>query len=194
MSGFSSLAIFAAESASHGAEAGHAAKESAGISALGVEPWAILAQAVTFLLLFWIVKRFALDKIVATLEERRKTIDNGVRLGRKMEAEEAKLEDRIEESLRKTRGQADKIIAQAQSEAGEIIKAAEDKAAQRVDQMLADAHAKIQDDMLDARKALQKDMQALVAQATEAVLEEKLDAQKDESLIHKALTSMGIGK
>ena len=85
MSVIANITRFAAESAAHGEAAGHAAEEPAGIAALGIDPLAILAQAGTFLVLFWVVKKFALNKISATLEERRKTIDQGVRLGQKRE-------------------------------------------------------------------------------------------------------------
>lgn len=174
---------FAAETAGHG-------EESAGIAALGIDPLAILAQAVTFLVLFWVVKKYALEKIVSSLEERRKTIDKGVKLGIQMEAERAKLEERIEESLRQTRVEADKIIANAHKEAGDILKSAEESAARKVDAMLADAHAKIEDDMKKAKQRLEKDMLGLVADATEIIIHEKLDAQKDESLIKRALNAV----
>lgn len=204
MSVIESILLFATESApqaeeaaGHAAEAaaagGHAAEE-AGIAALGIDPLAILAQAGTFLLLFWVVKRFALSKIAATLEQRRQTIDNGVRLGQRMEAEEARLEERIEAELHKTRAKADQIIAESQKEAGEIIKAAEEKASEKVDQMLKDAHAKIDEDMVRARKVLERDILALVAEATEVIIEEKLDAKKDESLISRALATVGVRK
>jgi len=93
------LNIFAAE------------EEAGGISALGLDPLAILAQAITFLLLFWILKKFALTKIVDTLEKRRKTIDEGVELGLKMAEEQEKLNAKIEEKLAQARVEADKIIA-----------------------------------------------------------------------------------
>lgn len=205
MSVIESILLFATEAAPHAGEAagqaaetatagGHAVEEATGIAALGIEPLAILAQAGTFLLLFWVVKRFALGKIAATLEQRRQTIDNGIRLGQKMEVEEAKLEERIEAELRKTRAKADQIVADARKEGAEAIKAAEEQAIQKVDQMLADAHAKIDDDMVRARKALEKDILVLVAEATEVIIEEKLDAKKDESLISRALASVGVRK
>jgi F-type H+-transporting ATPase subunit b len=167
----------------HGEEAG-------GIAALGIDPLAILAQAGTFLVLFFIVKKFALEKIVASLEERRKTIDKGVHLGIEMEKERAKLEERIDESLRQTRTEADKIIAAAHQEAGDMIRQAEDAAARKVDAMLADAHVRIEEDMSKARQRLEKDMLNLVAEATEIIIAEKLDARKDESLIKRALAGV----
>ncbi len=190
MSVLESLTRFAAESAAHAEPAGHAAEESAGLAALGLDPLAILAQAGTFLVLFWVVKRFALNKIVATLEKRRKTIDKGVRLGQKMEAEQAKLNEEVEARLRQARTEADKILAAAQREAGEAVKAAEVTASEKVDQMIADAHARIAEDMQTARKALEKDILSLVAAATEVIIEEKLDEKRDNTLIQRALARL----
>lgn len=170
-----------------GESGGHAAAEPAGIAALGLDPLAILAQAGTFLILFWVVKKFALNGIVSTLEERRKTIDKGVRLGQKMEAEQSKLEEKIDEELRRARADADKILAGANREAGEVVRAAEASAAEKVEQMIKDAHAKIDEDMKAARKGLEKDIRALIAEATEVIIDEKLDQQKDDALIKRAL-------
>lgn len=166
---------------------GAVGEESEGIAALGIDPIAILAQAGTFLVLFWIIKKFALSKIVATLEARHKTIDDGVRLGRQMEAEKEKLKEEIEKVLQKARQDADKIIASGNSESGEILKQAEASATRKVDAMLQDAHAKIEEDIKHARKQLEGEMLELVAEATEAILKEKLDAKKDSSLITRAL-------
>ncbi len=176
---------FIGETAAHGEAA---AEKTAGIAALGIDPLAILAQAGTFLVLFWVVKKFALEKIVASLEERRKTIDKGVHLGFEMEKQRSKLEEQIEESLRETRVRADQIIAEAHKEAGEVLKAAEDSAGHKVDTMLADAHLKIEDDMKKAKVMLEKDMLNLVADATEAIIAEKLDADKDNALIRRVLS------
>lgn len=166
------------------------AEEPQGIAALGLDPVAIAAQAVTFLVAFWLIKKFALTKIVATLEQRRQTIDKGVLLGREMEAQKANLEARVAELLKQARAQADGIIADANQSAGQIIKAAEQQASQKVETMLADAHLKIEDDLKRARQSLEQEMLALVAEATEVIIDEKLNAQKDNSLIGRALAAV----
>lgn len=166
---------------------GHAEAAPSGLNALGLDPLAILAQAVTFLVLFWVVKKYALDKIVTSLEERRKTIDKGVRLGIEMQAERDKLEESVERELQKARIEADKILAGANEEAGSIIKSAEDRASNQVETMIADAHARIEDDVRKAKRELQKEVVGLVADATEMVIGEKLDASRDDALIKRAL-------
>ena len=173
-----------------GETAAHGAEEAQGIAALGIDPLAILAQAGTFLVLFLIIKKFALEKIVKTLDERRKTIDKGVRLGFEMAEEREKLEQKIEDQLRETREQADRIISDAHKEAGEVVKAAETTAATKVDSMLADAQARIAEDMKKAKAELEKDMRHLVAEATEVIIGEKLDQKKDDALIKRALSGV----
>jgi len=170
------------------AETAH--EEPAGIAALGIDPLAILAQAVTFLILFWIIKRFALEKIVTTLEERRKTIDKGVKLGFQMEAEKAKLDEQVEAKLHEARLEADKIIAQAHHEAGALVKEAEKSATHKVEAMIGDAQAQIEDNIKKAKKDLEAETLKLIAEATEVIAGEKLDAKKEESLIKRALAGL----
>lgn len=163
------------------------AEGSSGIAALGVDVKALVLQIVTFVIVFLLLKKFAFSKIVATLEERRRTIDDGVKLGREMADEKAKLESQIADIMRKAREQADGIITAGHQEASELIKKAEDDAMRRVDTMLAEGQAKITDELARARKGLEKEMLALISEATEAIIGEKLDAKKDAKLIERTL-------
>lgn len=167
--------------------ASEAAAEKSGIAVLGIDPKAIILQAGTFLLLFLIVKKFALRGIVDTLEKRRQTIDKGVALGIAMEKQKAEFDDEVKKLQHEARAQADMIIAEANKEAGQIIKAGEESATVKVNQMLKDAEGRIEREMSQARQQLKQDMLNLVAEATEVIIEEKLDAKKDASLIDRAL-------
>lgn len=171
-----------------------AEQEVQGIGALGIDILAIVAQTATFLVLFFIIKKFALEKIIKTLEKRRTTIDDGVRLGREMEAEKEKLDEAVAKAMHDARLEADKVIAAARVESAEIIKAGEAATTRKTDALIADAHAKIDDDIAAARTSLEHDMRVLVAQATEVIIQEKLDAKKDESLIKRAFAKVGAGR
>jgi len=162
-------------------------EQKVGIEVLGIDPKAILLQAGTFIILFLIIKKFALKGIVETLEKRRETIDKGVELGIEMEAEKAKFDESLKKMQQSARVEAEKIIAEAHQEAGGSIKAGEDAATQKVDAMLKDASARIEREMQTARQELQAEMLALVSEATETIIEEKLDKTKDASLIQRAL-------
>lgn len=170
--------------------ASEAAAEKEGIAVLGVDPKAILLQAGTFLLLFFIVKKFALKGIVDTLEQRRVTIDKGVSLGIEMQAAKEKFDEELQGIQHQARKQADDILVAARKEASNIIKESEAVAVEKADGILAEAEAKIGQEMAAARKALQAEMLALVSEATEVIIDEKVDAKKDASLVERALSKM----
>ncbi|RTK94744.1 hypothetical protein EKI60_02465 [Candidatus Saccharibacteria bacterium] len=166
------------------------AAEKEGIAVLGIDPKAILLQAGTFLLLFFIVKKFALRGIVDTLEKRRKTIDKGVKLGIEMQAAKEKFDEELEAMQQKARKQADEILTGAAAEAAQIIRDGEASAAKKVDAMLKDAGVRIEREMETARRELRGEMLTLISEATEVIIDEKVDAKKDASLIERALAKV----
>jgi F-type H+-transporting ATPase subunit b len=164
-----------------------AAEESSGLSALGVDGRAFLIQLITFVLVFFVLKRYAFGPILKALNERRETIEQGVKLGEEMQRERAKLEKEIEKVLHEARRQADDIMATANDAGRQAIREAEDKARAKAEGILESAEARIVQDTSRARRQLEKELAGLVAEATEAIIEEKVDANKDAQLIERAL-------
>ena len=120
------------------------------------------------------------------------TAVKGVSLGLEMQVEKDKLDVSVEEQMKVARIEADRILADASKEAGSIIKAAEERAGEKVEGMITDAHARIADDVRKAKKELEREVTSLVAEATEVIINEKLDAKKDESLIKRALSGIKL--
>lgn len=169
-------------------EAAHSAEEtSEGIGALGLSLPAIAASAVTFLVLFFVIKKFALSGIVANLEKREEDINRGLHLTAEMDKQKAELDARVDEALKAARKEADLIIADAHAETGKMIQAAEEKANNRADEILRAAEGKIERDITEARNGLKKEMAGLITEATEAILGTKLDAGADRKLVEDYL-------
>jgi F-type H+-transporting ATPase subunit b len=164
-----------------------AAENSSGLGALGVDGKAFVIQLITFGLAFLVLRRYAFKPILKVLRERRETIESGVKLGEEMQKERAKLDAQIDKALHEARTQADGIIAGAQDSARQAIREAEDKARDKAAGILKEAEARITQDTARARKALEKELVTLVSEATEAIIDEKVDARKDSQLIERAL-------
>ena len=164
-----------------------AEEESAGIAALGIDPIAIVIQAVTFLVLFFLIQKLALKKIVTTLEERRQTINRGLHLTAEMDAMKADLDERVGKALKEARKEADVIISEAKHESSEIVHAAEEAATRKADALLKDAEAKIERDIASAKKELKSEVAALVSEVTTAVLRDKVTTAEDRKLTEKYL-------
>lgn len=162
-----------------------ASSSDSGILGLSVE--AFIVQTITFILAILVLQRFAVKPILAKLQERRETIEKGVELGEQMEKEKAAQDAKREKIMADARAEADKIIADAQDSARQSIQEAEESARKKADAILTQADEQIKQDTARARQKLEKDLAGLVADATEAIIDEKVDAGKDASLMQRAL-------
>lgn len=154
---------------------------------LGFSLQSFIIQLLTFILVFALLKKFAFNRIVKMLDERHKVIDEGVRHGLAMKSEREKFEKEMSETARKARHEADDIIGDAQKEARDIIREAEKAAHAKSENILKDTEARIAEEVEQAKRRLEKDVASLVSDATEALVEEKVDAKKDADLIDKAI-------
>lgn len=165
-----------------------ASEESASLfSALGID-WALLVQqALAFLILLAILAKFVFPVLIKSIESRRDQIEAGMKEAKEAEEKLAQTEEKIGNMLHDARTEADDIIARSHQEATRQVAEAEEKAKVRAEQIVADAHTQLESDVRKAREALKKDTIELVTLATERVVGQTLDAQKDSKLIAKAL-------
>lgn len=160
---------------------------SSGIGALGINVTSFLIQLATFIIAFLVLRKWAFKPILKILNERREKIEQGVKLGEKMQKQEAEMEQKVAEALAGARKEADGIIAEAGERGRGIISEAEAKAKQKSEAIIASAEERIRQDAARARKSLEAEVASLVSEATEAVIDEKIDPKKDAALIGKAL-------
>jgi len=171
-----------------------AASEEASGGILGISLQAFIIQIITFVLVFILLKKFALNRIVEMLDKRHAIIEKGVRHGLEMEREREMLEKETAKIVREARHDADEIINGAHKEARDIIRNAEKSAHKKTEVMLADAEVRINEELDQARRKLEKEIAGLVSEATEAVVEEKVDAKKDADLIDRAIKGKSNNK
>jgi F-type H+-transporting ATPase subunit b len=164
-----------------------AAEEASGIGALGIDGKAFIIQLVTFVLAFLVLQKFAFKPILKVMDQRRKTIEDGVKIGEDMKKQQAELAKKVDAELAKARSEADGVIAGAQEAARQVAADAETKATKKTEVMLAEAKSRIQQEEARSRKRIMGDVVGLISEATEAIIDEKVDAKKDAQLIDKAL-------
>lgn len=163
------------------------AASSSGVGALGVDGQAFVIQLITFVLAYLVLRRFAFGPILKVLRQRRETIESGVKLGEEMQQARAELEAKVDKTLHEARQQADAIIAGAHDTGRQAIAEAEDKARDKAAGILQEAEARIVQDTARARRQLEGEMVALISDATEVIIKEKVDPKKDSQLIDRAL-------
>ena len=163
--------------------------DSSGIGALGISLGTFVVQLVTFVFVFLLLKKFAFTPVIKMLNERRRVIDEGVKMGEKLAKEQEQFDAKLAETMRKAREEADHIIATGHKEAREVVREAEKSAQRKADTIIADAEVRINEESERAKRALEKDIVGLVSEATEAIVGEKIDPKKDAQIIDKILRS-----
>jgi F-type H+-transporting ATPase subunit b len=168
-----------------------AQSSSGGISSLGINLKSFIFQLITFLIVLLILRRWVFPKLVATLEARRKTLEESLVQARQTEETLHQAETKAGEILKQARTQADAALAEAGSKAEEIIAKGEATAAERAARIIKEAEARLGQERERLHSELRKELAGLVAIATEKVLAKKLDELEDRALIERSLKEIG---
>lgn len=165
------------------------AEDAGGIAALGLDLEAFIVQLITFVIVFYILKKYVFGYIVNILDKRQKVIEQGVQSAKDMTAQKEELDVEVAKLKSVARGAADEILTQSHSQAEEIITKAGQTAEAKADKMLVDAKKKIEEETEQARRGLKSEIVALVVGTTEKLIGAKVDVEKDKAIIDQALKS-----
>jgi F-type H+-transporting ATPase subunit b len=180
---FSNLIQFA-----HAEAAGESS--SGGISSLGLNVKAFVFQLITFLIVLLILRRWVFPKLVATLEQRRKVLEESLEQARKTEETLRKTEASTAEILSKARDDADAALSDAQARAKEIIAEAEKSGEAASLRIVKEAEAHLGQERNKLRDEIKEELADLVVATTEKVIGKRLSAQEDMGLIKDSIKEL----
>lgn len=167
-----------------------AQSSSGGISSLGIDLKAFIFQLITFVIVLLILRRWVFPKLVATLEARRRTLEESLVQAKQTEEALAKAEEKASQILHKARETADQAVTDAKSQAKEVVAKAEEAAAQQADRIIKETASHIDQERAKLHDELKKELAGLVAEATEKVLKTKLSAAADAKLIEQSIKEL----
>lgn len=154
---------------------------------LGIDWKLLIAQAVNFIVLLWVLRRYAYQPILKALEARTKKIEQGLK---DAALSQEKLASSVEEEK--------KVMAAAREEAREILLKAEASAKERdarmleetkgkIDKMITDADLHLAEEKARLIREAKTELSELVITATERVLGKTVDAKVDATIVQAAL-------
>lgn len=153
--------------------------------------WILLAaQTVNFLIVFYIVKKFALKPILTMLKNREKTIKDGLE-----QAEEARkllqeTSDKEREILRKAQTEAKQLLEDAKKHCEEVLSEAEVKTKEQTEKMLQEAKEQITLETKAAEKRLAGHISQLAVELLEKSTQELFTGKEQSLVINKALRTL----
>ena len=145
----------------------------------------MVAEAAVFLALIWFSKRFVWSWLLVKIDERQKTIADGL-----AEAERGR------SSLADAQKQTDVLLREARTRAQEIMVSAEKAASQRVEEsklqaktegerLVAAAHAQIEQEVQSAKQVLREQVAQLAVAGAEKILRREVDAKAHADMLNQ---------
>ena len=146
---------------------------------LGLLAWTLLA----FLIVFFILRKFAWPAIIKGLKDRENSIADSLATAQKVKEEMALMKSENEALLAKAREERAQLLKEARETKDRIINEAKDQAKAEAGKIVAEAQAAINAQKMAALTEVKNQVGQLVIEVSEKVLRKEL-ADKDAQEAH----------
>jgi F-type H+-transporting ATPase subunit b len=153
--------------------------------------WTLVAQVISFLLLVYILRRFAWNPLMNMMEERRNFIESNIAQAEKERLQAEQIKREYQEEMRKARQEAQQVIAKAtklsEERSAELMVEAHNEAEKIRKAALADIERE-RDLAIAQVKAQVADLSVSVA---EKIIGKNLNVKDQEQLIEQFIQEVG---
>jgi len=156
------------------------------LNTFGVEWPKFLAQLILFIIVYFVLKKFAFGPIIAMLEDRRKRIEEGQLNAQRIKQQLAEAEQRHAEILQKANVEAQKLIDQARESAAHVADKKMQEAVASAEQMIAKAREASALEYERSMEQLKRELGHLVVETTAKVTGKILTAEDQKRLQEEA--------
>jgi F-type H+-transporting ATPase subunit b len=143
----------------------------------------LLGQTLAFILFVMFCMKFVWPQIMKKLDERKKTIADGLAAGEKGKHELELAEKRAGDIVREAKTKAAEIVTGAEKRAGDVIDQAKGQAKTEADGILTAARSEIDRERNTAREVLRQQVAALAVAGAARILEKEIDAKSHAKLL-----------
>jgi len=147
----------------------------------------LLAQAINFFILLFLLKKFLYTPMLKFLRERRETIEQGLKKSALAERQFKEMRELQARELAKTRQEAQKIIDEAKKRAGEAQKEMLAAGKAQAETLFAKAEKDIEQLKNQRLAEAESEIGKLAVKSLEYMLKEKISEEKKVSLQDEAI-------
>ena len=156
---------------------------------IGLLFWTVLI----FLILVFLLAKFAWKPILRMVEERTKNIEDALNSAENAKKEMAGLKAENEQIMKEARAERDKIVREAREMKDKIIEESKETAKAEADKILAQARKLIDDEKRAAMNELKDQVASLSIEIAEKILTKELsDKKKQAELIDDILNQSSL--
>jgi len=153
------------------------------IPEFGLLIWTLLA----FLIVFFLLKKFAWKPILSSLDKREKTIADSLETAERVKKEMAQLKNENEELMAKAREERSVMLKEARETKDRVINEAKEQAKEAANKIIAEAQQQINAQKMAALTDVKNQVGKLVVEVTEKVLRKELSNKEAQEAHIKAL-------
>jgi len=143
----------------------------------------LIGQSIAFFVFVWFVMKYVWPPLMAALEERKKTIADGLAAAERGMNEQKLAEQAAEKHIKKAKGQASEIVTQAQKRATEIVEEAKDIAKEEAGRVKTAAEAEIEQEVNRAKEALRQQVASIAMAGAAKVLKREIDEKTHSEIV-----------
>jgi F-type H+-transporting ATPase subunit b len=151
----------------------------------GLLIWTLLA----FLIVFFILKKYAWPAIIKGLKDRQQSIADSLATAERIKAEMAEMKSENEALLAKAREERALMLKEAREIKEKIINEAKDQAKTEANKIVVEAQAAIETQKMAAITEVKNQVGKLVIEVSEKVLRRELNNKKDQEEHIKSLVN-----
>jgi F-type H+-transporting ATPase subunit b len=161
---------------------------------LTVEGGLMIWTVFIFLLLLFILKKFAWPAVLGAVEAREKALEQQLADAERSRAEAVKLLEEHRRLLAEAKGQAHAIVVEARQLAEKERAVLLEKAKQEHEELLARARREITAERDRAVAELRREAVDLSLAAASKLIEKRLDSETDRKLVPESLATLDAGR
>jgi F-type H+-transporting ATPase subunit b len=150
----------------------------------GLLIWTLLA----FLVVFFILAKYAWPQIIKGLKDREQSIANSLETAEKVKAEMALMQSENEALLAKAREERAAMLKEARETKDKIVNEAKDQAKTEANKIMVDAMAAIEAQKMAALTDVKNQVGNLVIEVSEKILKRELSNRADQEVYIKQIT------
>lgn len=151
----------------------------------------IAAQMINFAVVVFVLYKFAYKPLLQKMEERTNEIEKGLKDAKMAQEHLEDAEKKREERINQGKKEARKILEDAQKQADKNREEIVGQAKADAEKVVEHAKKQIQNEKEKVIVDIKKEIGGLVVAATSKIISEKMDDEKDEILVEKAINEMG---
>ena len=151
----------------------------------------IVTHIIGFLIVFWILKRFAWGPLLGVMEERRRKIASEFERIEKLSQEADQRREEYETRIQKIEDEARERINKAVTEGRKVATEIQENARRDAEKIREKAKATCEIELAKAKQELRDEVVRLTIMSTEKLIHERLDDEKHRTLITEFVDQLG---